>query len=94
MFVLLLFSSNAFTATDFYILPNDSSTKIDCDFLEIINNQALCKANNLLITYEIVNVKLIEVVRDGTSQHFHNFTQETIIKIHELNSNKLATKKA
>ena len=66
LIVVLLLSTNAFTATDFYILPNDSDQKVDCDFLEIKNNQALCTANNLLIAYDIAHVKQIEVVRNGT----------------------------
>ena len=57
LFVILLLSTNAFTSTDFYILPNDSNQKIDCDFLEIKNNQALCTSNNLLITYDIAHIK-------------------------------------
>jgi uncharacterized protein YkuJ len=91
--VILLLSTNAFTATSFYILPNDSAQKIDCDFLEIKNNQALCTANNLLMTYDIAHVKYIEVVHKGTSQNFLIFTQEIINKINELNSDKSATKK-
>jgi uncharacterized membrane protein len=93
LFVFLLLSTNAFTATAFYILTNDSNQKVDCDFLEIKNNLALCTANNLLITYDLSHVKHIEVVRNGTSQHFQNFTQETINRINELNSDKSATKK-
>jgi hypothetical protein len=91
--VLLLLSTNAFTATSFYILPNDSNKKVDCDLLEIKNSQALCTANNLLITYDIAYVKHIAVVHEGTSQLFQNFTQETIDNINELNLDKLATKK-
>jgi hypothetical protein len=93
LFVVLLFSTNAFTATAFYILSNYSNTKVDCEFLEIKNNQALCTANNLLITYDIPHVKLIEVVRNGASQYFQSFTQETIGRINELNSDKSVTQK-
>lgn len=91
--VVLLLSTNAFTATAFYILPNDSAQKVDCDFLEIKNNQALCTVNNLLMTYDIAHVKYIEVVHKGTSQYFLLFTQETTNKINKLNSDKSATKK-
>ena len=91
--VVLLLFTNAFTATAFYILPNDSAQKVDCDFLEIKNNQALCTANNLLMTYDIAHVKYIEVIHKGASQHFLIFTQETINKINEINSDKSATKK-
>jgi hypothetical protein len=87
-----LFSSNAFAATAFYILPSDSNAKVDCEFLEIENNQALCTVKNLLITYDIAHVKHIEVVHNGTLQYFQNFTQETIDRINELNSDKSATK--
>ena len=89
----LLLSTDAFAKTEFYILPNDSNQKIDCDFLEIKNNQALCTANNLLIAYDITHVKHIEVVRNGTSQYFQMFTQETTNIINELSSEKSATKK-
>lgn len=91
--VVLLLSTNAFTATGFYILPNDSAQKVDCDFLEIKNNQALCTVNNLLMTYDIAHVKYIEVIHKGTSQYFLLFTQETTNKINKLNSDKSATKK-
>ena len=86
--VVLLLSTNAFTVTAFYILPNDSSQKIDCDFLEIINSKALCTANNLLMTYDISNVKQIEVVNNGSSQYFQILTEETTNKINALNSDK------
>ena len=89
--VILLLSTNAFTATDFYILSNDSDKKVDCDFLEIKNNKTLCTSNNLLITYDITYVKHIEIVHEGTSQYFQDFTQETIDKINELNLDKSAT---
>jgi hypothetical protein len=91
LFVVLLFSTNAFTAIDFYFLPNDYSSKVDCEFLEINNNQVFCTANNLLITYDIAHVKLIEVVHNGTSQYFQNFTKEKISIINKFNSDKSAT---
>ncbi len=93
LFVVFCLSTDAFTATIFYILPNNSNQKVDCDFLEIKNNQALCTTNNLLVTYDISHVKYIEVIRKGTSHHFQNFTPETINKINELNSDKSATPK-
>lgn len=91
--VVLLLSTNAFTATAFYILPNDSAQKVDCDFLEIKNNQALCTVNNLLMTYDIAHIKYIEVAHKGTSQYFLLFTQETTNIINKLNSDKSATEK-
>ncbi len=91
--VVLLLSINAFSATSIYIIPNDSNQKVDCDVLEIKNNQALCIANNLLITYGIAHLKHIEVVHEGRSLLFQNFTQETIEKINELSLDKIATKK-
>ena len=91
--VVLLLSTNAFTETAFYIFPNDAAQKVDCDFLEIKNNQALCTVNNLLMTYDIAHVKYIEVVHEDSSQHFLLFTQETINKINKLNSEKYVTKK-
>lgn len=93
LFVVLLLSTNAFTATAFHILPNDSNQKIDCNSLEIKNNQALCNSNNLLISYDIAHIKNIEVVHKGISQHFQNFTKETIDRINELSLDESATKK-
>jgi len=86
--VVLLLSTNSF-----YIFPNDSNQRLDCDFLEIKNSQALCTANNLLMTYDIAHVKYLEVVHNGTSQHFLLFTQETINKINTLNLEKSDTEK-
>ena len=88
LFVILLLSTNAFSATAFYILPNNSNSKVDCDFLEIKNNQALCTANNLLITFDIAQIQLIEVEHNGISKHFQKFTQETISGINKLSSAK------
>lgn len=90
--VILLLSTNAFTATAFYIFPNDSNQKLGCDFLNIKNGQALCTENNLLMTYDLAHVKQIEVVNNGTSQLLQIFTQEIINRINKLNSDKSATK--
>lgn len=93
LLVILFLSTNALTSTDFYILSNDSTQKIYCDSLEINNNQAFCNSDNLLITYDIAQIKTIEVVRKGTSQYFRNFTRETTNIINELNSDKSTPKK-
>ena len=91
--ISLLMLTEAVATTEFYLVPNDVKGKVDCDYLEIKNNQALCTANNLLITYDLVRIKKIELVNKGKSYHFQTFTQETIEKINYLNSNKKYYKK-
>ena len=93
LFIVLLLSTKALTATNIYILSNDSAQKTNCDFLELKNNVALCTANNLIISFDTSNIKYIEVVRNGTSQQFQKFTPEITNTINRLNSDKSATKK-
>jgi len=93
LFVVILLSTNAFTKTTYYILNNDSNQKMYCDLLEIKNNQVLCTANNILITYDTTHVKQLQFVRNGTSYNFQNFSQETINKINRLNSHEYYSKK-
>lgn len=93
LFVVILLSTKALPATNFYILSNGSTQKINCDFLELKNDLALCTANNLIISFDISNIKYIEVVRNGTSQQFQTFTPETTNIINRLNSDKSSTKK-
>ena len=83
-----LLSTQAVASIEFYLLLNDAKQKIDCDFLEIKNNQVLCTANDLLITYELSRIKTIEVVEKGVLANFLLFTQETQKTINDINSNK------
>ncbi|MCI5144868.1 MAG: hypothetical protein D3923_04910, partial [Candidatus Electrothrix sp. AR3] len=76
----LLFSTEAFSKTEFYLFPNDVKQKVNCDLLEIKNSQALCTASNLLITYDLAKRIKIEVVTEGISMHFKSITQETRMK--------------
>ena len=91
--ISLLLLTEAVATTGFYLLPNDLKQKISCDYLEIKNNQALCTANNLLITYDLDRIKKLELVNNGKSLRFQTFTQETIEKINDLNSDKKNHKK-
>ncbi len=78
--------------TEFYLIPNDTLRKIDCDYLKIQNNQALCTANNLIITFDLTLIQKIEVVDNGKSFHVQTFSPESIKKINNLNSNKIFNK--
>jgi len=88
IFVNLLLPMGADATIEFYLLPNDVKQKISCDFLELKGNQALCTANNLLITFDLSRMKTIEVVDKGIASNFLLFTEETRNTIHELNSDK------
>lgn len=92
-FISLSLPMHAVATIEFYLLTNDAKQKVDCDFLEINNNQALCTVNELLITYELSRVKAIEVVDKGMSSNFQLFTQETRKTINDINSNKKHSKK-
>ena len=84
----ILLSAEAFGTTEFYIFPNDVKQKVDCDFLEIKNSQALCTKDNILITFDLRKLIKIEVVREGVSTLFRPIAQKTREKINELNSTK------
>ncbi len=87
-FLNLLFSAYAMATVEFSLLPNDSSQAIDCDFLEIENDHAICTVNALDFTYELSRVKTIELVDNGMSKSFLLFTEDTKKTINEINSNK------
>lgn len=93
LFINLSLSTQAVATIEFYLLPNDAKQKVDCDFLEIKNNQVLCTVKGLLITYELSRVKTIEVVNKGMSSSFLLFTQKTRKIINEINSNKKHSQK-
>ena len=88
IFVTLLLSVDADATIEFYVVPNDVSQKTNCDFLEIKDNQALCTANKLLISYDLSRMKTIEVVNRGVSSSYLLFTEETRKIINALNSEK------
>ncbi len=83
-----LFPANVIARTQFSLLPENSSGKINCDLVEIKNNRVSCTSGGLLITYDLDHVRQIEVVRDGVLQHFQNFTNDKIRKINELGANE------
>jgi len=91
--ISLLVLTEAVATTEFYLSPNDVKEKISCDYLEIKNNQALCTANNLLISYDLAQIKKLELVNNGKSFHFQTVTQETLERINNLNSDKKYHKK-
>lgn len=93
LLVIFLLSTNAFTATIFYLLPSDSASKLHCDFLEIKSNQVLCTINNLLISYDTDHVKQIEILRNGKPNYYQNFTEDTISIINGINADRLATRR-
>ena len=93
LLINLSVSTEAVATIEFYLLHNDAKQKVDCDFLEIKNNQALCTANGLFITYELSHVKTIEVVDKGMSSEFLLFTHEARKIINDKNSNKKHSQK-
>lgn len=88
IFVTLLLSVEADAAIEFYVVSNDVNQKINCDFLEIKDEQALCTANKLLISYNLSRIQTIEVVNRGVSSNYLLFTEETRKIINALNSEK------
>ncbi len=90
---LLLVTASCAT-TQFYLLPENAQQRIECDYLKIQNNQVICTDNNLLITYDLVGIKNLEVVHEGKSFAIQRFTQKTIERINNINANKLKSNKA
>ena len=90
----LLLATTSFATTTFHITATDAVENIECDYLEIDNNQVSCTANNLLITYELAKIKSVKVVSPGKSYYTQRFTPETITKINTLNYEKIASTKA
>ena len=90
-FVTSLFLAKVSLATtQFYITATDAVNNIECDYLEIDNNQVMCTTNDLLMTYELAKVKSVKVVSPGKSYYTQRFTLETITKINTLNYEKIA----
>ena len=89
----LSLSTEAVATIEFYLSQNDANQQTDCDFLEIQDNQALCTTNDLLITYELYQVKTIEVVDNGMSSSFLLFTEKTRKIINDKNSSKRHSQK-
>lgn len=90
----LLLVTATFATTEFYLLPDDVEQRIECDFLEINNNQVICTDNNLLVTYDLARIKNLEMVYEGKSYQVQNFTQDAIKSINNINSNKTDSKNA
>jgi len=88
LLINLSLSTKAVATIEFYLLHNDANQKVACDFLEIENNQALCTKNHLLITYELSQLKTIEVLDKGMSSSFLLLTEETRKIINDKNSTK------
>jgi hypothetical protein len=93
-FISLLLLTTSFSTTEFYLMPEDVQQKIDCDYVEIKNNQVICTDNSLLITYDFARIKNLEVVDEGKSFQVQHFTQETIERINTINSKKISSQKA
>lgn len=87
----LLLTSASFATTTFILTATDAVQNIGCDYLEIDGNQAMCTANNLLITYELAKIKSVKVESPGKSYYTQRFTPETITKINTLNYEKIAS---
>lgn len=85
---------NSFATTMFYLLPDDGQQRIDCDYVEIKNDQIICTDNNLLIIFDLDRIKNMVVTYDGNSYEVRSFTQETIFKINDINSKKINSKKS
>lgn len=94
LLICLLQVTATYAATQFYLLPEDIEREIDCDYLEIKNNQVICTETNLLITYDLTRITMIEVVHEGKLYHIQSFTQKAISRINNFNSEKLNSKKA
>lgn len=92
--VSLLLATTSYATTTFQIAAADAVENIECDYLEIDNNEVSCTANNLLITYELAKVKSVKVMSSGKSYYTQRFTPETITKINKLNYEKLAISEA
>ncbi len=91
--ISLLLVTASFATTQFYLLPEDAEYRIDCDYLEIQNNLIICTDKSLLITYDLTRINNLEVVHEGKSFQVQSFTQETINRINNINSNKRNSKK-
>lgn len=89
----LLVVTASFAATAFYLLPDGNEQRINCDYLEIKNNQVLCTVNSLIFTYDPGRIKSLEIVHEGQSFYVQNLTEDTTRKINQMNSNKINRKK-
>nr|WP_319548742.1 excalibur calcium-binding domain-containing protein [Desulfogranum marinum] len=92
--VSLLLATASPATTTFHLTTTNAVHDIECDYLEIDNNQVMCTANNLLITYDLTKVTSVKVMSPDKSYYTQRFTPETITKINSLNYEKLSGTKA
>lgn len=64
----LSFSANADTI--FFIIPENSSAEIHCDFLSIKDGIAYCKENNTLAAHNFKSIEKIIIIKDGKTYTF------------------------
>jgi len=86
----LLLMTKTYATTDFYIFTDDEKS-INCESLEILEKQVLCTQKGLLSTYDLSQIKKIEVTQEGRSYQIQRFTEGAITKINNFNLNKIAT---
>ena len=86
--------TDAVATTEFFLLPNDIDREIHCSYLEIKNKQALCTENNLLITYNLAQIRNIEVIDDAKVFRYKRITWRAAERINNLNSEKINPEKA
>lgn len=94
LFSIFCISTTVFSATQFFIIPDSSSSIIHCNYLAIDHNQALCKDDGLEITYDLQNIKELEVIYENESYTVQEFSPERIDKINRINSKKIEGEKA
>lgn len=81
----------SFAETKFQLLQNDGETRINCEYIEIKNNNIVCNDNKFIITYKIDKIKELKIIENSNIFHIKQFTSENITKINQANSTKIET---
>jgi hypothetical protein len=84
----------SFAETKFQLLQSDGDRRIDCDYIEIKNNNIVCKDNKFIITYKIDKIKELKLIKNSNAFSVKQFTIENITKINQANSNKIENKRS
>lgn len=90
IFITFFLTSYAVSKTAFHLFTIDSTSKINCEFLEIKNDHLLCKEQGFLSEFDTNKIQGIEVVIDGKTVRYKTISENVTNEINKINSEKVA----
>jgi hypothetical protein len=83
--------TSSFATTKFQLLPNDGERSVYCDYIEIEENNIICKDNKFVVTYKIDKIKELLLISNTNTTSIKKFTTDNISKINKANLDKIAS---